>query len=105
ELLESRDPRPAHRGPTLLKVLDSTCTAMGARLLRQWIARPLTNRAAITHRHDAVASLLERQSDYRSIREQLKQVKDLERLLARLHSSSGNPREVQSLSRSLGELP
>lgn len=105
ELLESRDPRPAHRGPTLLKVLDSTCTAMGARLLRQWIARPLTNRTAITHRHDAVASLLERQSDYRGIREQLKQVKDLERLLARLHSSSGNPREVQSLSRSLGELP
>lgn len=105
ELLESRDPRPAHRGPTLLKVLDSTCTAMGARLLRQWIARPLTNRTAITHRHEAVAALLERQSDYRSIREQLKQVKDLERLLARLHSSIGNPREVQSLSRSLVELP
>ncbi|WFB37111.1 DNA mismatch repair protein MutS [Kiritimatiellota bacterium B12222] len=105
ELIESRDPRPGHRGPTLLKVMDATCTAMGARLLRQWISRPLTNRLAIEERHNAVETLLDRQSDYRGIREGLAEVKDLERLLARLHSSSGNPREVQALAQSLRALP
>ncbi len=105
ELLESRDPRPGHRGPTLLKVMDATCTAMGARLLRQWIARPLTNKAAIEARHQAVETLLTQQADYRGIREGLGDVKDLERLLARLHSSSGNPREVQAMAQSLRALP
>lgn len=105
ELLESRDPRPGHRGPTLLKVMDATCTAMGARLLRQWIGRPLTDKGAIEQRHQAVESLLERQADYRGIRGELGEVKDLERLLARLHSSSGNPREVQALAQSLRALP
>ncbi|MGA0333488.1 MAG: DNA mismatch repair protein MutS [Kiritimatiellia bacterium] len=105
ELLESRDPRPGHRGPTLLKVMDATCTAMGARLLRQWIARPLSKKSAIEERHEAVESLLTRQADYRGIREALGGVKDLERLLARLHSSSGNPREVQALAQSLRALP
>jgi len=105
ELLESRDPRPGHRGPTLLKVMDATCTAMGARLLRQWISRPLTNRNAIEERHEAVEVLLDRQADYRGIRELLGQVKDMERLLARLHSSGGNPREVQALAQSLRALP
>lgn len=105
ELLESRDPRPGHRGPTLLKVLDATCTAMGARLLRQWISRPLSRRAAIEERHLAVAGFIERQADFRGTRDGLAEVKDLERLLARLHSSSGNPREVQALAQSLRALP
>ncbi|MDF3130355.1 DNA mismatch repair protein MutS [Kiritimatiellaeota bacterium B1221] len=105
ELLESRDPRPGHRGPTLLKVMDATCTAMGARLLRQWIARPLTNKSAIEARHQAVETLLNQQADYRGLREGLGDVKDIERLLSRLHSSSGNPREVQAMAQSLCALP
>jgi len=105
ELLESRDPRPGHRGPTLLRVLDSTRTAMGARLLRQWIQRPLTRYDAICARHDAVEELIRNQAVYRGVRESLAAVKDLERLLSRLHSSSGNPREVQALSQSLRALP
>ncbi len=105
ELVESRDPRPGHRGPTLLKVLDSTSTAMGARLLRQWILRPLYQMDAIRARQDAVEVLLQRQPDYRALRESFKQVKDMERLLSRLHASSGNPRELQALSRSLQAIP
>lgn len=105
ELLESRDPRPGHRGPTLLGVLDETRTAMGARLMRQWIQRPLCRLEAILARHDAVAAQIERQDLLRGVREALGTVKDLERLLARLHSSSGNPREVQALSQSLRALP
>lgn len=105
ELLESRDPRPGHRGPTLLKVLDTTRTAMGARLMRQWIQRPLTRLETISARHDAVEEFIRNQSIYRGVRESLGAVKDLERLLSRLHSSSGNPREVQALSQSLRALP
>ena len=105
ELVESNDPRPGQKGPTLLRVMDQTQTAMGARCLRQWILRPLRDRHAIIQRHDAVQTLREQQADYRSIRSELSSVKDVERLLARLHGQSGNPREVQALSQSLRSLP
>lgn len=105
ELVDPRDPRPGYRAPTLLKVLDTTRTAMGARLLRTWIQRPLTRLQAIVARQDAVAALLEERSGFRALREGLGEIKDLERLLARLHGSSGNPRELQALSQSLRALP
>jgi len=105
ELVDPRDPRPGHRAPTLLKVLDGTRTALGARLLRSWILRPLTRLEALNGRHDAVEALLNQRGGFRSLREQLGEVKDLERLLARLHSGAGNPREVQALSQSLRAFP
>lgn len=105
ELVDPRDPRPGYRAPTLLKVLDTTRTALGARLLRTWIQRPLTKVEAIRERHDAIAALLNQRSAFRGIREHLGDVKDLERLLSRLHSGSGNPREVLALSQSLRALP
>lgn len=105
ELVDPRDPRPGYRAPTLLKVLDTTRTAMGARLLRTWIQRPLTRVEAVRERHDAVEAMLQQQAVFRGVREQLGEVKDLERLLTRLHSGSGNPREVQALARSLRALP
>ncbi|MCC5848467.1 MAG: DNA mismatch repair protein MutS [Verrucomicrobia bacterium] len=105
ELVDPRDSRPAHRSPTLLKVIDSTRTALGARLLRAWMQRPLTRLDQIRDRHDAVSALLDQRAAFRSLREQLGEVKDLERLLTRLHSGGGNPREVQTLSQSLRALP
>lgn len=105
ELVEPRDPRPGYRAPTVLKVLDTTRTALGARLLRTWIQRPLTRVEAIRERHDAVEALLNQRPVLRGVREHLGEVKDLERLLARLHSGSGNPREVQALAQSLRALP
>ncbi|MCC5846014.1 MAG: DNA mismatch repair protein MutS [Verrucomicrobia bacterium] len=105
ELVDPRDPRPGYRAPTLLKVLDTTRTALGARLLRTWIQRPLTNVDAIRERHDAVEALLNQRSAFRGVREQLGEVKDLERLLSRLHSGGGNPREVQAMAQSLRALP
>ena len=105
ELVEPRDPRPGHRAPTLLKVLDATRTALGARLLRSWIQRPLTRPEEICARHQAVASLLEHPSVFRALREHLGNVKDIERLLARLHGGGGNPREMQTLSQSLRAFP
>jgi DNA mismatch repair protein MutS len=56
-------------------------------------------------RHDAIQALRETQSDFRAIRSELTEVKDVERLLSRLHGQSGNPREVQVLSQSLKALP
>jgi DNA mismatch repair protein MutS len=105
ELVTPSDPRPGSRGPTLLKVLDQTQTAMGARCLRQWILRPLRSQAEIVLRHDAVQALRDRQADFRALRSELSGVKDMERLLSRLHGQSGNPREVQALSQSLRALP
>ncbi len=105
ELVDPRDPRPGYRAPTLLKVLDTTRTALGARLLRSWIQRPLTKVEAIRERHDAIEALLNQRPAFRGVREQLGEVKDLERLLSRLHSGSGNPREVQALAQSLRALP
>jgi len=105
ELVDPRDPRPGHRAPTLLKVLDTTRTALGARLLRSCILRPLTRLEALNERHDAVEALLHHHGGFKALREQLGDVKDLERLLARLHSGAGNPREVQALSQSLRALP
>ena len=105
ELVDPRDSRPAHRSPTLLKVIDSTRTALGARLLRAWMQRPLTRLEQIRDRHEAVDALLEQRAIFRALREQLGEVKDLERLLTRLHSGGGNPREVQTLSQSLRALP
>ena len=105
ELVDAHDPRPGRKGPTLLKVLDATQTAMGARRLRQWILRPLRDVAPITERHDAIQALRDTQADFRAIRKELAEVKDMERLLSRLHSQSGNPREVQALSQSLRALP
>jgi DNA mismatch repair protein MutS len=105
ELVDPRDPRPGYRAPTLLKVLDSTRTAMGGRLLRTWIQRPLTKVEAVRERHDAIEAMLNQRAVFRGVREQLGEVKDLERLLSRLHSGSGNPREVQALAQSLRALP
>ena len=90
---------------TLLQVLDSTKTAMGGRMLRNWVLRPLTNLEEITCRHETVEVLSKERSLLRDLREILGRVRDLERLIARIGTGSGNPRDVIALSRSLACLP
>ena len=97
-------PRP-DAPTTLLKVLDVARTAMGSRLLRDWLVRPLRNLPAIVARHDAVETLVSNRRCLDSIRSVLGDVKDLERLLARLSSGSGNARDLRALSASLSRLP
>ena len=90
---------------TLLNVLDSTCTAMGGRLLRDWLLRPLNNLEQIKVRHDAVELMAGNQSYLRSLRDVLGDIRDVERLISRIGSTSGNPRDVRAMGVSLQQMP
>ena len=90
---------------TLLAVLDRTCTPMGARLLRQWLLAPLTDRAAIDARLDAVGSLASDLTTRERLRDALDGVRDVERLSAKAASGRSTPREVRALGDSLARLP
>ena len=103
--LELVEPLRAGEGTSLLELLDRTRTAMGARLLRRRVLRPLIDRAAIEARLEAVAELVDDDRGRREIRDLLGQVRDLERLAARISTGSVNPRELLGLGRSLDVLP
>jgi DNA mismatch repair protein MutS len=90
---------------TLLAVLDATETPMGARLLREWILRPLANREAIERRLDAVQAFVTDRALLRDVRDQLGAIRDMERLVARLSAGGGNARDLKALGQSLAALP
>jgi DNA mismatch repair protein MutS len=90
---------------TLLGVLDRTQTPMGARLLRQWILAPLTSRAGIEARLDAVESLVEAGAACAALREALDGVRDVERLAGKAAAQRATPRELRALGDSLAKLP
>ena len=93
--------RPEH---TLAGVMDRTVTAMGARLLRRWLNRPLRDHALLRLRYHAIAALREDQR-YEPLRETLSGIGDLERILARVALKSARPRDLAQLRYALGELP
>ena len=74
---------------------------MGGRLLRDWLLRPLMDLKEIGRRHDAVEALVKDRKLLADLRDALAQVKDLERLIARLGAGSGNARDLQALGASL----
>ena len=97
--------RDGGREGTLLEVVDRTETAMGGRLLRDWLLRPLLQVAAIEERLDAVALLAERPHERTALRAALSGVRDLERILARCSLGTANGRELVALRDSLASLP
>ncbi|NLG35961.1 MAG: DNA mismatch repair protein MutS [Lentisphaerae bacterium] len=105
DLISSRGTARTDAPTTLLKALDTTRTAMGSRRLRDWLVRPLQNLDGITARHDAVDTLRNKRRDLESLRDILGGIKDLERLLSRLSSGSGNGRDIRALGASLARLP
>lgn len=92
------------RDNTLLSVMDTTATAMGSRLLDRWLNRPLRDVAILQARQSIVACL---QEDFlfEKLAECLKQIGDLERILARLGLRSARPRDLAKLRDSLALLP
>ena len=90
---------------TLLAVLDRTATPMGARLLRQWVLAPLTDRAGIEGRHAAVAAFSGAAIARSALREALDGVRDVERLGAKAAAARSMPRELRALGDSLLALP
>ena len=91
--------------PTLLSALDRTATAMGSRLLRQWIVRPLTQCAKIEARLNAVDELKDQVQRRLAIRTALREVQDIARLRSRLVLGLAGPRELLALKQSLAVLP
>ena len=90
---------------TLLEVLDQTSTSMGGRKLRQWIECPLLDFTSIIERQEAISGFVENVSLREGLSEKLKNVFDLERILARLEVGSANARDLISLKNSLEVLP
>lgn len=104
ELMKPRSGIARYRPATLLEVLDTTRTPMGARLLREWLLRPLVDPHRIRARHAAVAELYADPVFLDDLRRGLQRIRDMERLLSRL-SGGGNARDLLSLARSLKALP
>ena len=80
---------------TLLDILDYTATAMGARLMRQWIESPLYDAARITSRQQAVGTLVGDSRLRTELGEALKKITDLERILSRIEVGSANARDPE----------
>jgi DNA mismatch repair protein MutS len=97
--------RAGARGVTLLEVLDTTVTPMGARLLRRWLLSPLREPEAIAARLDAVERLVADGRGRGRIREAMDGVRDLERLAGRAAAGRATPRELGALRDSFRRLP
>jgi DNA mismatch repair protein MutS len=90
---------------SVLGVIDKTVTAMGARLLRQWMLQPLLDNRRLTARLDAVESLTRDEALRLELREHLKHVSDIERLVNRLLIGKATPRDLLGLRDSLAAIP
>lgn len=93
------------RRGSLLSILDRTQTAMGGRLLRDWIERPLRDAERIGERLDAVECFTRRPFEANALREALSGVYDIERLLSRIAYDALNARDCLSLRASLQAVP
>ena len=101
-VVESAD---GSRAGSLLHVLDRTVTAMGSRLLRSWLLRPLVSLERIQDRLDAVEEFAFRSTERAKVQDTLKAVHDMERLVARAALGTAGPRDLVSLRQSLGAIP
>ena len=90
--------------PTLYSLLNTTQTAMGARLLRFWLHHPLRDRNLVAKRHDAVAELINTDT-YKTLQSHLKAIGDIERITTRIALKTARPRDLSGLAQSLLQLP
>ncbi len=97
--------RDGSRDGSLLGVIDRTVTSMGARLLGDWLANPLTDAEAINARLDAVAELHAETSLAKELRDALRATYDMQRLLARVTTGRASPRDLSFVARTLACLP
>ena len=104
EILEPQH-HDAPRNASLYGALNKTVTPMGARLLRNWLSQPLAKVEPIRRRQDAVQTFIENSFGLDSFRQQLANVRDLERTLGRLSSGSGNARDLVALRMALEQIP
>lgn len=101
ELENSLSGQQAH---TLVAIMDQAATAMGSRLLRRWINRPLRCQQTLRLRHHSVGQLLH-DVRFQDIRDCLRGIGDIERILARIALQSARPRDLTVLQNSLQIIP
>ncbi len=89
---------------SLIGIMDSSVTAMGGRLLRRWIGNPVRNRETMARRHGAIGALLSGHL-YESLRELLRSVGDIERILSRVALATARPRDLTTLRHAISVLP
>jgi DNA mismatch repair protein MutS len=90
---------------SLLWVIDNTKTAMGKRMIRSWLERPLINVSKITRRQNAVGELFDNTPLRDELRQALSGINDMERLMSRIAYSTANAKELRSLSSTIAPLP
>ncbi len=103
ELTESM--RTKEKRGSLLWVLDKTKTAMGARLLRSWLLKPLLNPAEISQRQASVGDFISSVSAREELAEMLSEMLDLERLTAKAVYGSANAKDLRAIYQSISRLP
>lgn len=101
----TRNMRDGGRRGTLLELLDYTHTAMGARLLRRWLERPLTDVNRIILRQDGLEELRSHMTELSQLEELLSGIFDFERILGRIETNSTSPKDLLALKASLGIIP
>jgi DNA mismatch repair protein MutS len=89
---------------TLFALLDRCITAMGSRQLRRWLNRPLTDHEVLRTRYHAVGALIDRRR-FESLRENLRGIGDIERILSRVALRSARPRDLAQLRTALSAVP
>lgn len=102
--LELEESLSGHSSHTLIAILDRTATAMGSRLLRRYLHRPLRDQTLLKQRQQAIATLLETGLSA-PLQKLLRGIGDIERILSRVALRSARPRDLVQLRQSLGLLP
>lgn len=93
------------RKQTVLGIIEETMTSMGARLIRDWLLRPSIDIIEINTRLDSVEEFFRSSITRDKLRELLKNMADLERLIGRINLGTSNPRDLVALRRSLDKIP
>jgi DNA mismatch repair protein MutS len=104
EILESLH-SDAPRTATLYASANRTVTPMGARCLREWLSQPLANAEAIGRRQEVVQWWMDHPEIHQNFRQQLAEVRDLERTIGRISVGSGNARDLAALGQGLAQIP
>ncbi|MCH2023487.1 MAG: DNA mismatch repair protein MutS [Saprospiraceae bacterium] len=100
ELVHS--PHPS--GVPLVNILDHTVSPMGIRMLKKWILLPLKDKKSVSARHQVVRYFIDNSEIAELVEKQIRQIGDLERLIAKVPLGKINPREVKQLERALSAL-
>ena len=90
---------------TLIEVIDETTTAMGGRMLRSWLRQPLKHPAHIKHRLDVVSAFLQEYLTREDLRELLRKITDIERIVVKVAHQRAVPRDLVRLAESLQVIP